>query len=118
MAILYADKMTDSMRTAIDETNRRRSIQVDYNEENGITPESIIKPVDMELVAVSEADYVTSPIDGPDDDEIDDDVGKLGERIEQLEADMREAARRFEFERAAELRDRAKVLRARRLEIA
>jgi len=118
MAILYADKMTDSMRKAIDETNRRRSIQVDYNEENGVTPESIIKPVDMAMVAVSEADYVGIPVDGPDDDEFHADANKLVERIEQLETEMREAARRFEFERAAELRDRAKVLRARHLEIA
>ena len=118
MAIMYADKMTDSMRKAIDETNRRRAIQVDYNEKNGITPESIVKPIDMEMVAISEADYVNIPVDEPDDDEFHDDADRLGERIEQLETEMREAARRFEFERAAELRDRAKVLRARQLEIA
>ena len=118
MAILYADKMTDSMRKAIDETDRRRSLQVEYNEENGITPESIVKPVDMAMVAISEADYVDTPVDGPDDDEFHDDADKLGERIEELEVEMREAARRFEFERAAELRDRAKILRARHLEIA
>ncbi len=118
MAILYADKVTDSMRQAIEETDRRRSIQVAYNEVNGITPESIVKPVDMTLIAVSEADYVETPIDGPADDEIEEDIGKIDDRIEKLEKDMREAARRFEFERAAELRDRAKALRARRLEIA
>ena len=118
MAILYADRVTDSMRQAIEETDRRRSIQVAYNEVNGITPESIVKPVDMTLIAVSEADYVETPIDGPADDEIEEDIGKIDDRIEKLEADMREAARRFEFERAAELRDRAKALRARRLEIA
>src|SRR4029077_8870450 len=60
-AILYADKMTDSMKRAIEETNRRREIQVRYNEENNITPESIIKPVDMTLVAIAEADYVKLP---------------------------------------------------------
>ena len=60
-AILYADVMTDSMRRAIDETNRRRAIQVAYNEENGITPQSIVKPIDMSLVAIAEADYVTIP---------------------------------------------------------
>src|SRR6266446_1455649 len=57
-AILYADRMTDSMKRAIDETNRRRDIQARYNLENNITPESIIKPVDMTLVAIAEADYV------------------------------------------------------------
>src|SRR5262249_34519357 len=60
-AILYADSMTDSMKRAIDETNRRREIQTRYNLENNITPESIIKPVDMTLVAIAEADYVTIP---------------------------------------------------------
>ena len=57
-AILYADTMTDSMRQAIDETYRRRAIQTAYNEEHGITPESIVRPLDMSLVAVAAADYV------------------------------------------------------------
>src|SRR5271167_5114810 len=56
-AILYADRMTDSMRQAIDETYRRRAIQTAYNEEHGITPESIVRPLDMSLVAVADADY-------------------------------------------------------------
>ena len=60
-AILYADPMTDSMKRAIDETNRRREIQTRYNLENNITPESIIKPIDMTLVAIAEADYVAVP---------------------------------------------------------
>src|SRR5207247_824852 len=60
-AILYADKITDSMRRAMDETNRRREIQKQFNIENNITPESIIKPVDMTLVAIAEADYVKLP---------------------------------------------------------
>ncbi len=118
MAILYADKVTDSMRRAMDETDRRRLIQVSYNEANGITPESIVKPVDMTMIAVSEADYVATPIEGPADDDLEEDIRTIDDRIEKLEKEMREAARRFEFERAAELRDRAKALRARRLEIA
>ena len=60
-AILYADVMTVSMKRAIDETTRRRAVQVAYNEENNITPQSIIKPLDMALVAIAEADYVTVP---------------------------------------------------------
>ncbi len=60
-AILYADVMTDSMKRAIDETTRRREMQLHYNEENGITPQSIIKPIDMSLVAIAEGDYVTVP---------------------------------------------------------
>src|SRR5438876_5776644 len=62
-AILYADVMTDSMRRALDETDRRRRIQVEYNERNDITPQSIIKPIDMSLVAIAEADYVTVPLE-------------------------------------------------------
>src|SRR6201986_3341359 len=62
-AILYADKVTDSMRRAMDETDRRREVQVRYNEENGVTPQSIVKPIDMTLVAIAEGDYVTVPVD-------------------------------------------------------
>src|SRR5207245_9405357 len=60
-AILYADVMTQSMRTAIDETNRRRAKQMAYNTEHHITPQSIVKAVDMRLAAIVEADYVTVP---------------------------------------------------------
>jgi excinuclease ABC subunit B len=115
-AILYADVVTDSMRAAIDETNRRRKIQMDYNEAHHITPQSIIKPIDMSLVAVAEADYVTVPL------EEEPEIEKLSpEELERyltdLEREMREAAQRFEFERAAELRDRLKALRARAMEL-
>ena len=110
-AILYADRMTDSMKKALDETNRRRAIQQAYNEENGITPESIIRPLDMTLVAIVGADYAdltSSEVDGIPDlksqEELDAYIGKL-------ESDMREAAKRFEFEKAAKLRDTIKELR-------
>ena len=63
LVVFYADKITDSMRNTIDETNRRRRIQTDYNEANDITPQSIIKPIDMSLVAVAEGDYVTVPLE-------------------------------------------------------
>jgi excinuclease ABC subunit B len=109
-AILYADVMTDSMRRAIDETTRRRRTQVEYNERNGITPQSIIKPIDMSLVAIAEGDYVTVPV------EADEDIEKMSPDqrqrfIAELEERMREAARKFEFEKAAQLRDRIKELR-------
>jgi len=110
-AILYADTMTDSMKRAIDETNRRREIQARYNQDNNITPESIIKPVDMTLVAIAEADYV----EVPEEDVVEaitEDPTKLAEIIAKLETEMREAAKKFEFERAAELRDKARELRA------
>jgi excinuclease ABC subunit B len=110
-AILYADAKTDSMKRAIDETNRRRDIQMRYNVENNITPESIIKPVDMTLVAIAEADYVQVPEEKPFE-VLPEDPEQLAEIIAKLEAEMREAAKRFEFERAAELRDKARELRA------
>jgi len=111
-AVLYADVMTDSMRKAIEETNRRRRTQVDYNERNGIIPQSIIKPIDMSLVAVAEGDYVTVPV------EADDVVEQMSTEqrakfMTELEERMREAARKFEFEKAAQLRDRIKELRTR-----
>jgi excinuclease ABC subunit B len=110
-AMLYADTITDSMKRAIEETNRRREIQMRYNQENNITPESIIKPVDMTLVAISEADYVKVPEEEVEE-VVTDDPEKIAEIIAKLEAEMREAAKKFEFERAAELRDKARELRA------
>src|ERR1700735_1430564 len=66
-AILYADVMTDSMKRAIDETTRRRVTQLRYNEDNGIIPQSIIKPIDMSLIAIAEGDYVTVPAETESD---------------------------------------------------
>jgi excinuclease ABC subunit B len=110
-AILYADRMTDSMKKALDETNRRRAIQQAYNEENGITPESIIRPLDMTLVAIAAADY--TDLTGPETEGIPDlkSQEELDTYIANLESDMREAAKRFEFEKAAKLRDMIKELR-------
>jgi excinuclease ABC subunit B len=111
-AILYADVMTESMRRAIAETNRRRRIQSDYNEAHGITPQSIIKPIDMSLVAVAEADYVTVPIEETEIEAALELPPAERERlIASLEEQMREAARKFQFEEAARLRDRIKALR-------
>jgi excinuclease ABC subunit B len=111
-AILYAGVMTDSMRQAIDETNRRRRLQTEYNEVNGITPQTIIKPVDMSLVAVAEGDYVTVPLEA-EDEEVDslspEDRARF---LQELEERMRDAARKFEFEKAAALRDRLKALKS------
>jgi excinuclease ABC subunit B len=109
-AILYADVMTGSMRRAIDETNRRRSIQAAYNLDNHITPESIVKPIDMSLVAIAEADYVTVPLEPEDEfDELT--LEQRQQYLSDLETRMREAARHFEFEKAAQLRDRIKSLK-------
>jgi excinuclease ABC subunit B len=107
-AILYADNMTESMRAAISETNRRRAKQTRFNEDNGITPESIVRPVDMVLASIVAADYVTVPAELPDEDVAPD---QLEELTRSLENQMREAAKQFEFEKAAQLRDRIKVLK-------
>jgi excinuclease ABC subunit B len=114
IAILYADVRTVSMTRAIDETDRRRRIQVAYNEEHGITPQSIVKPIDMSLVTVAEADYVTVPIEEPAND-MALSVADMVKLIGELEGKMRDAAKKFEFERAVEFRDRLKVLKERLL---
>jgi excinuclease ABC subunit B len=116
-AILYADVMTDSMKRALDETSRRRRIQVAYNEENHITPQSIIKPIDMMLVKIAESDYVTVEL------EPESPVEKLSpaEReklLVELEQQMQEAAKKFEFEKAAQLRDRIKAMKSKELFVA
>jgi excinuclease ABC subunit B len=113
-AILYADRRTDSMNQAIDETNRRRTKQVAYNKENNITPMSIIKSVDMELAKIVEADYVTVPLDDVSLDAAAAGIKsekQLAEMLQQLETQMREAAKKFEFEKAAQLRDRIRSLK-------
>jgi len=114
-AILYADVMTESMQRAIAETARRRAIQRAYNAAHDIEPQSIVKPIDADLVAVAEGDYVTVPL------ELEEDLtGVAPERMDQylaeLEEKMREAARRFDFKQAAVYRDRLKELRERTLE--
>jgi len=111
-AILYADVMTASMQKAIDETSRRRAIQYAYNREHGITPESIVRPLDMTLVAIADADYtdLTHEAEGMPEFKSQE---ELDAYIAKLEADMREAAKRFEFEQAAKLRDAVRELRTR-----
>jgi excinuclease ABC subunit B len=115
-AILYADRITDSMKRAMDETRRRRELQAAYNLENGIVPQTIIKPIESTLITASEADYFKVPL------ELDEIEGyspaQIEETIARLEFEMREHARKFEFEKAAELRDRIKYLRARELQVA
>jgi excinuclease ABC subunit B len=110
-AILYADRMTDSMQRAIGETNRRRTVQRAYNEEHGITPQSIVSQVDMGLAAILKAEY---------GDVAEEETAGLPEfttqeeldaYIARLETEMREAAKKFEFEKAAKLRDSIKELR-------
>jgi len=114
-AILYADKITDSMKHAIDETNRRRAIQEQYNTEHGITPTTIIKAIEATLVTAYEADYFKIPLDLDAFEAYS--PKQLKETIQQLEADMRHAAKEMKFEQAAEIRDKLKYLRERELAV-
>ena len=114
-AILYADRVTDSMKRAMDETRRRRSIQEIYNRENGITPRTIVKAIESTLITASEADYFKVPIELGDIEDYS--PANIEATIARLELEMRGAAKRFEFEKAAELRDRIKVLRERELQV-
>jgi len=109
-AILYADRLTDSMKQAIDETTRRREVQRAYNEEHGITPTSVIRATEMSLAQILRADYadLTEDSDSMPDFKSQEELDMY---ILNLESDMREAAKKFEFEKAAKLRDKVKELR-------
>ena len=109
-AILFADALTRSMQAAIEETNRRRATQQRYNEENNITPQSIIKPLDPELVKIYEGDYYEVPVVAEEIPQYSS-AEELEKDIQRLEQEMREAAKEFEFERAAALRDQVKKLK-------
>jgi excinuclease ABC subunit B len=112
--ILYADSVTDSMRRAIDETLRRRRIQSAFNEEHGITPQSVRKAITSPLVKLYEAEYSTVPAVA-EENEVYLSPQQLTAQIEQTKQEMRQAAAALEFERAAELRDRLQVLEQRAL---
>jgi excinuclease ABC subunit B len=110
--IMYGDKMTDSMKFAIDETYRRRAKQLAYNEEHNITPASISKAIDASLVEMYSPEWAVVPEigDGKPSKEDDFPAHELSDRISDLRRQMMEAADALEYERAAELRDRIKKL--------
>jgi excinuclease ABC subunit B len=117
--IMYADTVTESMRIAIAETDRRRLLQEAYNTEHGITPASIIKDIDGGLMSVYDRDYSTPAVredSEPFEALLTQDAVEA--RIAGLQADMRQAASNLDFERAATLRDRIKALKARELGLA
>jgi len=106
--ILYADSITDSMRMAMDETNRRRSLQAAFNKKHGITPQTVIKSIGSPLIKIYEADYVDVPLAAEKE-------GNYGAKdlprvIQRLKKEMKKAAESLEFERAAELRDRIRAM--------
>jgi excinuclease ABC subunit B len=108
--IMYADVVTDSMRRAIMETGRRRTIQQAYNEEHGITPQSIVKHIDDVMASVYERDYVTPPAE-PGAERFRTQA-ELDAYVKGLQDSMRTAATNLDFERAASLRDEIKRLRS------
>ncbi len=108
MVIFYADTVTGSMKTAIDETNRRRRIQEEYNIRNNITPKSIQKDITNILSSIYEADYWTVPVVAEERVEYNSES-----ELKNLEEAMRQAAEKLEFEKAAELRDRIRAIRER-----
>jgi excinuclease ABC subunit B len=118
-AILYADKMTDSMSQAIEETNRRRAIQEEFNREHGIEPRGIVKSIRdltdrVKIIAETRPDYGTNGKDGGAPVSADPTLlppDKLDELVRQVEREMKEAAKSLEFERAALLRDQLMELR-------
>jgi excinuclease ABC subunit B len=115
VAVLYADKITDSLRFAIDETTRRREVQQKYNEEHGIEPATIIKSIDSDLVKMANLDYLDVPLPGQKsrlDIAGDEDIDKA---ISRLQKEMKDAAKNLDFERAAEIRDKLRELKEARI---
>jgi excinuclease ABC subunit B len=115
-AILYADVITRSMKAAIEETGRRRLAQQLYNEENGITPQSIVKPLDPDLVQIYEGDYYELPAIAEAAVQYNS-AQELEMEIQRLENEMRQAAKEFEFEKAAALRDQVKKMKKTAMEL-
>jgi excinuclease ABC subunit B len=111
--IMYADTVTESMRVALEETERRRELQEAYNQEHGITPASIIKAIDDASLSVYNLDYTAPAVAEDREGYLSQD--ELDSRIEQLQAQMRQAAANLDFERAATLRDKIKSLKNREL---
>ena len=111
--ILYADSVTDSMKRAIDETNRRRRLQSDYNKKHGITPQSVVRSLGAPMVEVYEADYLTVPLAAEQAERYD--AREDGRLVERLRKEMKQAAASLDFERAAELRDRIRRIEEREL---
>ena len=111
--ILYADTMTDSMKRAIDETERRRRLQAAFNQKNNITPQSIVKALGSPLIKIYDADYLDIPLAAENAAKYG--TKELPRQIRKLQKEMKQAAERLEFEKAAELRDRIRELQTQEL---
>jgi len=113
--ILYADKITRSMNLAINETKRRRELQIEYNKKHGITPETIKKKISDVLHSIYEADYISLPDIKDDSEQIN--PYKIPDMIRKLRKKMLSAAQRLDFEKAAELRDKIAQLEQKQLDL-
>ena len=111
--IMYADSVTDSMKRAIDETERRRKLQAAFNKKHGITPQSIVKSLGSPLIKIYDADYVDVPLAAEGSARYG--TADLPRMIRKLQKEMKEAAQRLEFENAAQLRDRIRELQEQEL---
>ena len=111
--ILYADTITGSMQRALQETDRRRKIQEDYNKKMHITPETVKSNIKDILASIYEADYWTVPVAAEEKA----DYGYDEETVKRLDAEMKEAAKNLEFERAAKIRDKIKEIKNRMIEV-
>lgn len=109
--IMYADKVTDSMKNAIDETNRRREIQIEHNKKYGIVPKTIKKPIENNLLSLVESYRNLEDIVAEEMVDMGIDKKSLPKLIDKLEKDMHKSAKLLDFERAAEIRDQLKKLR-------
>lgn len=109
--IMYADKITDSMKLAIDETKRRRKLQLEYNKIHNIIPKTIVKPVENNLLALVQSYRSVEDIIAEGMSELKIDKKDLPKLLNKLEKDMQKAAKILDFERAAEIRDKIKQLR-------
>ncbi|MDI6745276.1 MAG: excinuclease ABC subunit UvrB [Thermodesulfovibrionales bacterium] len=112
-AILYADKITSSIKRTLDETTRRRNIQERYNRDMNITPETVKSNIKDILSSIYESDYWTVPVAAEEKAE----YGYDDETLKRLEAEMKEAAKKLEFERAAAIRDRIREIKNKMIEI-
>jgi excinuclease ABC subunit B len=115
--ILFADKITDSMKKAIEETERRRALQIEYNTRHGIIPKTIIKSMSNPILDILAKDRVEDVLASQlDDSAFDKETGKISKKaliraIDKLEAQMKDSAKNLDFEKAAEFRDQLKSLR-------
>jgi len=114
--IFYADRITDSMARAIGETERRRKLQLEFNQEHGITPESIIKPIDSTLLEMAGLDYYEVPVVSEDLEQYRS-AGEIDRQIEKWRKSMKEAAMELDFESAAQYRDKIRHLELLRLSL-